>query len=105
MIIVGVGVYQLKQIAEDINFEQPLILVTTISLENMHINSNTHDRSFLDVENIYNDRYCQTYLEYFYSELFSRREVGRCHQKANAEASQTLVSKKASWCCCLHPHS
>ena len=71
----------------------------------MHIISTTHDRSFLDVENIFHDRYCQTYLEYFYSELFSRREVGRCHQKANAEASQTLISKKTSWCCCLHPHS
>ena len=49
MIIVGVGVYQLKRVAEEANFTSPLILVTSISLENMHIISTTHDRSFLDV--------------------------------------------------------
>ena len=32
MIIVGVGVYQLKRVAEEANFTSPLILVTSISL-------------------------------------------------------------------------
>jgi len=73
LIVVGVGVNLLKEVAEEVNFNHPLILITTISLENTHAISTTHDRSLLDIENIYNDNYCQTYLEYLYSDLFKRK--------------------------------
>jgi hypothetical protein len=109
VIIVGVGVDQLKEVAQSVNFTISLILISTISLEDKHTLSATHDRSFLDLENSYTDKYSQDYLEYFYSNLFSRQEVGKCHQRAFGVASENIQSQSAGsnktyWCCCLHSH-
>lgn len=94
LIVVGVG----ANLLAEIDYPKPLILITSISLEDKK--SATHSKNILDLYNAYNDTFAQTFLESFFQNLFKRVEIGESVELAKKESSKFV--EKYIWCCCMH---